>query len=111
MSISALAERAQRQRPTLVALSQSVILSQGWTRRAIAFVSGAVGALAMAPFNLAPALIVPLVVGVWLIDGAADAGASRRTAFLVSMRAAAFDGWWLGFGYFVAGLWWLGEAF
>jgi apolipoprotein N-acyltransferase len=24
---------------------------------------------------------------------------------------AAFDGWWLGFGFFVAGLWWLGDAF
>ncbi|MEA2857551.1 MAG: apolipoprotein N-acyltransferase [Methylobacteriaceae bacterium] len=111
MSNSALAERAQWQRPTLVALAQNVTLSQGWTRRAIAFISGAAGALAMAPFNVIPALIVPLVVGVWLIDGAAEAGASRRTGILVSMRAAAFDGWWLGFGYFVAGLWWLGDAF
>src|SRR5947209_11672187 len=111
MSISALAEHAQGQSSTLVALAQSITLSHGWTRRAIAFGSGAAGALAMAPFNIFPALALPLVVGVWLIDGAAEAGASRRSGFIVSMRAAAFDGWWLGFGYFVAGLWWVGEAF
>ena len=27
------------------------------------------------------------------------------------MLAAADAGWWWGFGYFVAGLWWLGSAF
>ena len=28
-----------------------------------------------------------------------------------ALRAAAAAGWWWGFGYFLAGLWWLGAAF
>jgi apolipoprotein N-acyltransferase len=111
MSISALSERVPWRSPNLVALSQSVMLSHGWTRRAVAFGGGAAGALAMAPFNFLPALIVTLTIAVWLLDGAAEAGERRRWVSIASARAAAFDGWWLGFGYFVAGLWWLGDAF
>jgi apolipoprotein N-acyltransferase len=112
MSIWAPSERVSSGAPTLVALSQTVMLSQGWRRRAIAFGSGAASALAMAPFNVFAALFIALTVSVWLIDGAAEVGRWRRTRPVVaSMRAAAFDGWWLGFGYFVAGLWWLGDAF
>ena len=36
----------------LGSLVEGVILSWGWRRRAIAFVSGAVGALALPPFSL-----------------------------------------------------------
>jgi apolipoprotein N-acyltransferase len=61
----------------------------------------------MAPFFLSPVLFVTLPVLVWLIDGAADAGPSRRALFL---RAAGI-GWWFGFGYFLLGLFWIGEAF
>ena len=111
MSISAVSERGRWPSPTLVALSHNVMLSHGWSRRAIAFGSGAAGALAMAPFDLFPALIITLTTAIWLIDGAADAGTSPRTGILASMRMAAFDGWWLGLGYFVASLWWLGDAF
>jgi apolipoprotein N-acyltransferase len=39
---------------------------------------------------------------VWLIDGT---GPGRR-----GMTAAAIAGWWFGFGYFVAGLYWIGNA-
>src|SRR5208283_1896813 len=39
--------------------------------------------------------------------GAAD---SPRRAGAASLRSAASAGWWLGFGYFIAGLWWLGAA-
>jgi apolipoprotein N-acyltransferase len=35
----------------------------------------------------------------------------RNAALFASAFAAARDGWWLGFGFFVAGLWWLGAAF
>jgi apolipoprotein N-acyltransferase len=89
----------------MLSLSQKVILSEGWTRRLIAFCSGAVGVLALPPFCLLPAFFVPMTVAVWLIDGAAD---ESRWA---GVRRAAAAGWWLGFGYFVAGLWWLGVAF
>jgi apolipoprotein N-acyltransferase len=83
------------------------MLSYGWRRRLIAMGAGAIGALAMAPVDFLPAMVVPMTVAVWLLDGAAEAG-RRRGATLSS----AFQiGWWWGFGYFVAGLWWLGSAF
>jgi apolipoprotein N-acyltransferase len=97
-------------------LAEKVILSSGWRRRLIAFGSGAVGALAMAPVDFLPAMIVPMTAAVWLIDGAAEGKMTAdrpraRGATLTSMARAAEIGWWWGFGYFVAGLWWLGAAF
>jgi apolipoprotein N-acyltransferase len=87
------------------AIAQRVILAWGWRRALIAFLGGAVGALAMPPFGFLPALAVSLTVAVWLIDGA---GAGRLSA---TLRSTALIGWSWGFGYFVAGLWWLGAAF
>jgi apolipoprotein N-acyltransferase len=90
-------------------LVEGVILSWGWRRRAIAFVSGAAGALALPPFSLFPLIVLPLTIAVWLIDGAQDRGAGRP--LVGSVRAAFGAGWWMGFGYFLAGLWWVGAAF
>jgi apolipoprotein N-acyltransferase len=92
----------------MTALAQRVILAWGWQRFLCAFLAGAVGALAMPPFGLLPALAVSLTIAVWLIDGAATGQRFRTAATLLS---AAIAGWWWGFGYFVAGLWWLGAAF
>ena len=89
------------------ALAQRVILSWGWRRYLIAIAAGAAGALAMPPLGLLPALAVSLTGAVWLIDGAASA--SGR--LLGTLRSTALVGWCWGFGYFVAGLWWLGAAF
>jgi apolipoprotein N-acyltransferase len=56
-----------------------------------------------------------MTVAIWLLDGSAQSkavheqGRSRR--FLAGLLDAGIAGWWLGFGYFVAGLWWLGAAF
>ena len=93
----------------LASLVEGVILSWGWRRRAIAFVSGAVGALALPPFSLFALIALPLTIAVWLIDGAQDRGSGRP--LIASMRAAFGAGWWMGFGYFLAGLWWVGAAF
>src|SRR3954454_3535880 len=41
---------------------------------------------------------------VWLIDGS---GAGRFGGTV----SAAGAGWWFGFGYFLAGLYWIGNAF
>ena len=68
-------------------------------RLLMAWIAGCVGALAVPPFSVIPAFLVPMMMAVWLIDH------SR------SIRQAAIYGWWLGFGYFVGGLWWLGAAF
>ncbi len=89
-------------------LAHAVILSWGWRRRAIAFGGGALSALAMPPFFAFPVLWMTLPVLVWLIDGAVDRARSGR----ISRLAPAFaSGWWFGFGYFLAGLWWVGAAF
>lgn len=76
----------------------------------LAFLAGAFGALALAPLNVGPALIVTLVAAVWLLDAVAlePLSAPARARHL---RSAFGAGWWLGFGYFTAGLWWLGAAF
>jgi apolipoprotein N-acyltransferase len=91
-----------------LSIPQRIILADGWTRRAIAFASGAIGALAMAPVNFAPALFITFCAAVWLLDGSARSN-DGGTRF-ASAAAAAGAGWWLGFGYFLAGLWWLGAA-
>lgn len=88
----------------LTRLSHAVVLAWGWRRAAIAFVAGAVSVLALAPFNAWPVLFVTFPVAVWLIDGAS---AGR----FGSVMGAAVAGWWFGFGYFVAGLYWMGFAF
>lgn len=82
----------------------SIILAWGWKRALIALAAGAVSALAMAPFNAWPVLFVTFPIAVWLIDGAA-AGKWR------GVPAAALSGFWFGLGYFVPGLYWIGNAF
>ena len=88
--------------------ADQIILSWGWRRRLIAIAAGAVGALAMAPLEIWPALALSMPIGVWLIDGATVDGKHPR---LATLRSAAGTGWWFGFGYHLAGLWWLGAAF
>lgn len=85
----------------------SIASLSGRRRLAAGFVAGAASALAMAPFFLSPVLFATLPVLVWLIDGAGAEGVSRRA---IVLRAAG-AGWWFGFGYFLLGLFWVGEAF
>lgn len=89
----------------LAALADRVILAWGWPRRLIALAAGASGALALQPLDLWPLIVVPMTAAVWLIDGSVGTSAAAR------FRAAAVAGWWWGFGFFLAGLWWLGAAF
>lgn len=89
----------------LRSLGDSVMLSWGWRRKALAVAGGAVGALTLAPFGLWPLLVVPFAMAVWLLDGVASPALHRR------LGQAFADGWYWGFGYFVASLWWLGAAF
>lgn len=89
---------------TLKRLIHTIVLAWGWRRWLIAFVAGALSALAMAPFNAWPVLFLTFPVLVWLIDGA---GVGRWGGVTV----AAVTGWWFGFGYFLAGLYWIGYAF
>jgi apolipoprotein N-acyltransferase len=85
-------------------LVHSIVLAWGWRRALIACAAGAASTLALAPFNAWPVLFLTFPVLVWLVDGAA---AGR----LAGVGAAAIAGWWFGFGYFLAGLYWVGFAF
>ena len=87
----------------LVSLAHAVVLAAGWRRAAIAFLAGAVSVLAVAPFNIWPILFLTFPIVVWLIDGS-----SGRWG---GVWNAALAGWCFGFGYFVAGLYWIGYAF
>ncbi len=77
-----------------------LITRRGRWRSAIAGVLGALATLALPPFHLVPVLVPAFVGLVWLID---DRVASRRTALAI--------GWWFGFGFFLAGLYWISNAF
>src|SRR6187200_2269978 len=80
------------------------MLAIGWRRANIAFVAGAASALAMPPINAWPVLFVTFPILVWLVDGStAGRGSGAITA--------AVAGWCFGFGYFLAGLYWVGYAF
>src|SRR5262247_2195723 len=89
---------------TLTRFAHSIVLAWGWRRILIAFLAGAVSALALPPLNIWPAPFITFPILVWLVDGAA---AGR----LGGVLAAAASGWWFGFGYLLAGLYWIGHAF
>ncbi len=89
---------------TIARLANTVVLAYGWQRAAIAFFAGAASALALAPINAWPVLFLTVPVLVWLVDGSAS---GRWGGAL----AAAGAGWCFGFGYFLAGLYWVGYAF
>jgi apolipoprotein N-acyltransferase len=84
-------------------LAHSVVLAWGWRRAAIAAGAGAVSVLALAPINAWPVLFLTFPLLVWLLDGS---GAGAR-----GVVSAALAGWCFGFGYFLAGLYWVGFAF
>src|SRR5262249_28543047 len=89
---------------TLTRLAHAIVLAWGVKRVLIAVAAGALSALAVAPFNLWPVLFLTFPALVWLTDGAA---AGRGGGVLL----AAATGWWFGFGYFLAGVYWVGHAF
>jgi apolipoprotein N-acyltransferase len=100
----------------MLAIATEVTLASGWRRSIIAFVTGATGAFAMAPFDFFPALMIPMTAAIWLIDGCAELRQKSRFPWMsLGLPPAAWRsfsaGWWWGFGYFTAGLWWLGAAF
>jgi apolipoprotein N-acyltransferase len=89
---------------TLTRLAHSIVLAWGVRRALIAFVAGALSTLALAPLDLWPVMFFIFPVAIWLLDGAAVSGGS-------GIASAAATGWWFGFGYFLAGLYWVGFAF
>jgi apolipoprotein N-acyltransferase len=88
-------------------LAGRFILLWGWRRSGVAFLAGALAVLSQAPYDFFAVCFVSFPVLVWLLDGAI---AERRGRLLGRLRPAFAIGWWFGFGYFVAGLWWVGGA-
>jgi apolipoprotein N-acyltransferase len=85
-------------------LCHAVVLASGWGRALIAFLAGVGSALMLPPINAWPVLFLTFPVLVWLIDGSAAGRVS-------GVWRAAGAGWCFGFGYFLAGLYWIGYAF
>jgi apolipoprotein N-acyltransferase len=89
------------------ALAGKIVLLWGWKRACLAFLAGAISVLALPPFDFFAAAFVSFTLLFWLLEGivtAPGAGFFRR------MVPALWIGWCFGFGYFVAGLWWLSNA-
>jgi apolipoprotein N-acyltransferase len=86
---------------------------EGWRRHALSALAGAASILAFAPFFFSPILLLTFPVVFWLALGNEPADHHRTGA--PSWRAlalsAAASGWWFGFGFHLAGLYWIGSAF
>jgi apolipoprotein N-acyltransferase len=83
----------------LFPLRLAVVQAPAWQQMLLAFVLGVVAVGALPPLHIWP-LLIPAFSGLlWLTEGV---GRSRR---------AFAAGWWFGFGYFVAGLYWVANAF
>lgn len=81
----------------------------GWRRLLVALIAGATSALALAPIFFVPILFITFPVFVWLLDGVVEPGPGKKR---LGVHIQAFGiGWAFGFGYFLAGLYWIGFAF
>lgn len=88
-------------------LADRFILLWGWRRTLAAFLAGAVAVFSQAPYDFFAVCFVSFPILVWLLDGTTADWPGKRFR---STRTAFMVGWWFGFGYFVAGLWWVGGA-
>ena len=88
-------------------LAGKVILLWGWRRALLAFLAGALAVLAQAPFDFPAVGFISFPLLVWLLDGSVSEQGGGR---LRRLAPAFATGWWFGFGYFLAGLWWVGNA-
>jgi apolipoprotein N-acyltransferase len=71
---------------------------QGWRLYGLAFGLGVAATLALPPVYVLPVLYVVFPSILWTLEGTR----SKRRSFLI--------GWWFGFGYFAASLYWIGNA-
>ena len=79
----------------------------GWRRAGFAMLLGALSVLAFAPVHAWPILFLTFGALVFLLDGCH----ARQAALAPRLKCAALIGFWFGFGFFFAGLYWIAEAF
>lgn len=70
------------------------------------FLAGAISVLALAPFHAWPVLFVTLPILFWALEEAA-----ARSTTSACLKSGFWRGWAFGFGFHVAGLFWIGSAF
>ena len=86
--------------------ARGIVSLTGWRRAGLAFLAGVMAALAMAPVYALPLLAAGFSILVLLIDGARNDAVSPR------FRLRAFAaGWFFGFGFFLAGIYWMAFSF
>lgn len=90
----------------LSAIADWCMLSHGPRRYLALFALGALAALALPPFNVLPLFFIGITALVWFLDGV-----ERQSGWRNAFGPAFWTGWAFGFGYFTAGLHWLGAAF
>ncbi|MEG9861673.1 MAG: apolipoprotein N-acyltransferase [Parvularculales bacterium] len=95
---------------TLSLLAQCVASLKGWRSFVLAVGVGALASCAMAPFHLWVALIVAVPVLVWMLDGVTLGKTGVSSKWQVMARSFGV-GWAFGFGFFLAGLYWVGHSF
>ncbi|MHA1164541.1 MAG: apolipoprotein N-acyltransferase [Alphaproteobacteria bacterium] len=83
----------------------------GWRRLGVAFAAGALSVLSFAPFHAWPVMFIAMPVLVWLLDGCYASPDRSWRVTRGELIAAAKTGWAFGFGFFFAGLYWIGFAF
>ena len=79
---------------------------EGVRRAALALLLGAFAVLAFAPVHAWPVMFLSFGGLVWLLDGCGS-NAARG----VRLKCAGLTGFWFGCGFFLAGLYWVAEAF
>ncbi|EKE10284.1 MAG: hypothetical protein ACD_16C00056G0003 [uncultured bacterium] len=77
-------------------------LHKRWVQRTLAFILGALGALAFAPLYIFPALLLSFSAIWFLLETEIEEGSSAFRIFIL--------GWWFGLGHFTAGLYWIAHA-
>ena len=80
---------------------------RGAGRAVAAVILGALSVLAFAPVHAWPVLFLTFGALVWLLDGCH----AEHARLAERLKTAATIGFCFGFGYFLAGLYWVAEAF
>ena len=104
---STAAQRVPRDYASFASIATWVAGLRGARRALFAVFLGAISVLAFAPVHAWPILFVSFGGLVWLLDGCYAAHAQLGDR----LKCASLIGFWFGFGYFLAGLYWVAEAF